>query len=269
MKDNGQSTLIEQLPFQTDAGLGQTARIGLIILQTDQTIEHEFSYLMRRDGVALYHARIPNSMEVTPNTLRQMEQDLPEAAALLPQEFGFDAIGYGCTSGATMIGENRVDEIIRKIHSDVKTSNPITACKAALTALGLNRIALVTPYAPSVTQEMQQNLLAAGFKTNAVASFNQSDDFTVARITANSILEAVKTIGERDDCDGVFISCTSLRALQVIEDAEAHLGKPVISSNQSLAWHLMRLSGLSDCPANSGQLFQKQLPSQDGSALYS
>ena len=44
-------------------------------------------------------------MHVTPQTLAQMQTDLPIAARLLPQAFAFDAIGYGCTSGATIIGE--------------------------------------------------------------------------------------------------------------------------------------------------------------------
>ena len=246
---------IETLEFETDSGLGQQARIGLIVLQTDQTIEHEFAALMRDEGVALYHARIPNAMEVTPETLREMELALPRAAALLPPSFGFDAIGYACTSGATMIGEARVDEIIRALHPLAKTSNPITACKAALGALGLRRIALVTPYAPEVTLEMQANLRDAGFDTTAVASFNQTDDFTVARTSAESILNAALTIGAREEVEGVFVSCTSLRALDVIAEAEAQLGKPVIASNQALAWHLRRLAGLRGAPPHSGRLF--------------
>ena len=154
-----------------------------------------------------------------------------------------------------MIGEKLVDQIIRSVHPQAKTSNPITACKAALTALGLRRIALVTPYPPEVTLEMQANLRTAGFDIMAVASFNQSDDFTVARISRASILNAVLTIGAREEIDGVFVSCTSLRALAIIPDAEAQLGKPVISSNQALAWHLMRLADLTHQSAGCGQLF--------------
>lgn len=246
---------IETLKFKTDDGLGQDARIGLIVLQTDQTIEHEFAQLMADDGIALYHARIPNAMEVSPETLRQMQHDLPATAKLLPTSFGFHAIGYACTSGATMIGEELVDQMIRNVHPQAKTSNPITACKAALTALGLHRIALVTPYPPEVTLTMQANLRAAGFDIIALASFDQSDDFTVARISRDSILSAVLNIGARKDIDGVFVSCTSLRALEIIPEAEAQLGKPVISSNQALAWHLQRLAGLTHWPARSGHLF--------------
>lgn len=250
---------IEQCHFQTDDGLGVAARIGLIVLQTDQTIEHEFSAMVRAPNVALYHSRIPNAMEVTPQTLRDMKANLPNAAALLPTQFDFDAIGYACTSGATMIGEDQVEAQIKKLHPRAKVSNPISACKAALHALGLKRIALITPYAPEVTLEMQMNLTAARFQINHVASFNQSDDFTVARITSNSILQAVVKAGANEHCDGIFVSCTSLRALEIITAAEHQLNKPVITSNQVLAWHLLRLAGQNQPIQGFGQLFQKQL----------
>ena len=248
----------ETLEFQTDGGLGVRARLGLIVLQTDQTIEHEFAQITGAlEDVALYAARIPNAMDVSPETLRQMSVDLPHAVGLLPAQFGFDVVGYACTSGATMIGEDRVAEHINGVHPDAKTTNPISACKAALAALGLQRIALVTPYPVDVTVEMQANLHAAGFDTKAVATFGQSDDFTVARISADSILQAVTQIGASGDCDGVFVSCTSLRSLQIIPDAEAAIGKPVIGSNQALAWHMMRLVGLEDTVINAGHLFRQ------------
>jgi maleate isomerase len=107
---------------------------------------------------------------------------------------------------------------------------------------------------------MRENLAAAGFQINAVASFHQSDDFVVARISSKSIAMAVEEIGARDDCDGVFVSCTSLRTLPIIARAEVRLSKPVISSNQALAWHLMRLTGLDECPNDCGQLLRRQLP---------
>ena len=247
---------IHSLKFETDDGLGQMARIGLIVLRSDQTIEHEFASLLRSEGVALYHARIPSAMEVSPETLRDMERELPGTVELLPTQFGLDAIGYCCTSGTTMIGEARVDEIIRQVHPDAKTTNPLTACKAAFSKLGLMRIALVTPYVPEVTLEMRRNLESAGFSITTVASFNQSDEEVVARISPESILRAMMVIGEREDCDGVFVSCTGLRALPVLANAEKHLGKPVVSSNQALAWHLMRLTGIDCSPSTGGRLFK-------------
>ena len=250
---------IQALQFTSDGGLGSVARIGLIVLQSDQTLEHELSGVLRRPGVALYHARIPNEMEVSGDTLRKMEADLPTAAALLPASFELDAIGYCCTSGATMIGEARVDVILRSVHPAAKTTNPLTACKAALSALKLKRIALITPYAVEVTEGMRDNLAAAGFQVNAVGSFNQSDDFKVARISSQSILEAIKEIGRRADCDGVFVSCTSLRVMEILAEAEKAICKPVLSSNQVTAWHLARLAGIGDSIAGAGMLFHTQM----------
>ena len=95
---------IEILKFETDHGLGTRARLGLIVLQTDQTIENDFARIFcNENDISLHVARIPNAMEVSPETLRQMSIDLPRAAELLPSQFGFDVVGYGCTSGATSV----------------------------------------------------------------------------------------------------------------------------------------------------------------------
>ena len=250
---------IQQLPCLTDAGLGLQAKIGLIVLQTDQTIEHEFRQLLNLDGVACYHSRIANAMAVTPATLAQMEADLPKAAALLPHEFSFDAIGYACTSGATIIGEDRVAQAIKATHPRAKVSNPLTACKAACAALGLKRIALLTPYTPSVTQALSDHLAGHGIDIVNTGYFNLEDDLQVGRVASQSIVDGVLKLGSQTDCEGVFVSCTSLRVAHIIAQAEADLGKPVIASNQVLAWHLLRLAGVEKQLTGFGALFKQPL----------
>ena len=56
-------------------------------------------------------------------------------------------------------------------------------------------------------------------------------------------------------CDAVVVSCTNLRCLDVIGQAEAKIGVPVISSNQAMAWHMLRLAGIDDTSAEFGSLF--------------
>ena len=214
-------------------------------------------------GVALYHARLANEAEVTPETLVQMELEVPKAAALLPEYLGLKAIGYGCTSGSTIIGEQRVSELIQMNNPTVPTSNPLTAAKAALKRLEIKRLGLVTPYRPDVTELMQARFEEAGIVIQSVGSFYQQDDRVVGRITSDAILEAALTIGQNDLVDGVFISCTSLRAAGIIEQAEAALGKPVTASNHALAWHLLRLAGIRDEVTGFGRLFHAQLSEQD------
>ena len=57
----------------------------------------------------------------------------------------------------------------------------------------------------------------------------------------------------------MFVACTGLRALEIIPEAEARVQKPVLSSNQALAWHLMRLIGIDDSLENGGRLFRARL----------
>ena len=146
---------IERLEFSTDEGAGERARIGLLVLESDQTVEWEFRALTDLPGVSVYHARLANDVTVTPEALAKMELELPIAAGLLPNYLGLKAIGYGCTSASTIIGEERVSEIIESIHPGVHSTNPLTAAKAALTILGVKRLGLMTPYSPDVTEALQ------------------------------------------------------------------------------------------------------------------
>jgi maleate isomerase len=162
---------IIKLSFQTDAGIGSRARIGLLVLQTDQTIEHEVAQLTAFDGVACYHARLPNNAAVSSTTLEKMEEELPQAARLLAPELGLTSLGYACTSGSSIIGEARVNQILKSIHPGVPSSNPLEAAKAAFSALDVSRIGLVTPYTPEVTRSVEDNFARSEIRVSVVGSF--------------------------------------------------------------------------------------------------
>ena len=47
------------MPFELDGGVAPRAAIGLIVLATDNTIEHEFRQIVPRvEGAAVFHTRI-------------------------------------------------------------------------------------------------------------------------------------------------------------------------------------------------------------------
>jgi maleate isomerase len=242
------------LHFETDEGLGPRARIGLIVLETDQTVEHEVREVPR-DGVDWFHSRIPMQDTVDGDTLTAMEQDLPAAARLLPAEFEFDAIGYACTSAAALIGDAGVAAAIGRHHPDVPVTTPISAAADALRTLDAARVAVVTPYTEDVTWPIVEYFERAGLEVVSIGSFLEPSDFRVARISEASIAAGVRTVSETEQCDAVFVSCTSLRSLSIIPALEAELGLAVVSSNQALIWKLLRLAGINDVIENSGSLF--------------
>jgi len=242
------------LAFTTDKGSGDRACIGLVVLETDRTLEPEVRQLPV-EGVAWYHARIPMEPEVTPTTLTDMEKRLPIAAGLLPAGFGFDAIGYGCTSAATLIGEDGVTAAIQQAHPGMVCTNPISAAVDAFAALGAQRIAVVTPYTAEVTAPIVDLFGSRGLTVTAVGSFLEANDLVVARITEEAVAAGVRQIASAAQADAVFVSCTSLRLFGVVEALEAELGLPVVSSNLALTWRLLRLAGIDDQLPGFGRLF--------------
>ena len=250
-----------KLDFKTDGGIGTRANLGLVVLETDQTLEHEFARIMASlSGVALYHSRIPMVAEVNENTLSQMEHDLPASVELFPPSTNFAAIGYACTSASVLIGSARVAEIIGSVCPDVATSDPLAAVIAAGKFLGIERLGFLTPYVPSVSQRMLERLEEAGFSIASFGSFEEGDDRVVARITTGSLLEGIEAVISESECDGVFVACTNLRCLEIIPEAEARFGIPILSSNQALAWHMLRLAGIEDSFSEFGRLFSGEPP---------
>jgi maleate isomerase len=248
-----------KLDFETDNGIGIRATLGAIVLSTDETLEPEFARMTALDGVALYHSRIPMVAEVRADTLQQMERDLPASAQLLPTSLDFDVIGYGCTSAATVIGQAGVARAINSVFPRAEVTDPLTAIIAAANALGAKRLGFITPYIPDVSLRMRHKLEQAGFEIVAFGSFEESDDRVVARISPTSIAAAIDQVSAQADCDAIVAACTNLRCQRIIDDSEQRTGTPVITSNQALAWHMLRLAGITDQQLGFGQLFEQAL----------
>lgn len=250
-----------KLGFETDNGIGTRATLGAIVLSTDETFEPELAQMTGTlDHVALYHSRIPMKTDVSEATLAQMEADMPASAALLPQALDFDVIGYGCTSASSVIGSENVEKAIQSVFPKSRVTNPLAAIIAAGRRLGMTRIGFVTPYVPAVSARMRSRLEDAGFAIAGFGSFEEGDDRVVARITEASIETAARKMAETTDCDGIVIACTNLRCLNVIDRVERATGVPVLSSNQALGWHMLRLAGVQEAMPGMGRLFTCDLP---------
>lgn len=228
-------------------------RLGLIALQSDETIEGDLRALLPTRVECLV-SRVPSGAEVSSDTLSAMQHGLSNAAALFPAGLEFDVIGYGCTSGTAEIGADRVAAKIRDGTSTVSVTDPLTALTEACRFFGLTRIALLSPYVAEVSARLREELARRGVETPLLGSFNVATEAVVARISAASVMAAARDLMASSDVEGLFLSCTNLRALDVIAPLEQTLGKPVLSSNQVLAWHMMRLGGLAPSQTAPGRL---------------
>ena len=250
-----QTTIIEHLPFETSQIIGSRARIGLVVLATDYTIEHEMRMLVNLPGVDIYHARIANSPNISPDSLRAMEPLITATAELILPGDTLDVLAYACTSASIVLGTSTVAKNLNAAKPEAKTTNPAFAAFEAFAALGAKRIAVLTPYSKNVNAMVQKSLEDVGFDVPVFGSFNEPHDPTVAAIDSQSLKTGIARITEGQDVDAIFISCTSVRIVADVAAIETELDIPVTSSNHALAWHCLRLAGIDDKQPELGRLF--------------
>jgi maleate isomerase len=244
------------LPCRLDEGIGWRAAIGLIVLATDQTMEHEFRQLIRQPGVALYESRLWNDADITRATLRAMRERITPATELILPGSKLDVVAFGCTSASMELGEDEVFRLIHAARPEVTCTTPVTAAFAAFKALSARRVGVLTPYSAEVNAGVRAYLTSHGVDVAAFATFDERDDRKAARISPESVIEGVKALAHSTRLDCVFVSCTSLRLTEVVAEAEAATGLPVTSSDHAMAWHCLRLAGARDTVPGVGRLFE-------------
>lgn len=229
--------------------------LGLIVLATDRVSGSDVPSFFP-PGVEEYVSRIPMSTSVNAETLAALAADVESTAALLVPGGPLAAIGFSCTSGTVAVGVDRVRESIGRARPGVPVCTPIEGGADALAALGVRRIALLTPYLDAPSRSIEEFFTSRDVEVVCRASFKLDGDPQMNRVSPESIIAAGTELADRDDVEALFVSCTGLRTRAVIEPLEAALGKPVVTSNQALAWSMLRTAGHHDHLADRGRLFR-------------
>ena len=235
-----------------DAGRHHRAKIGYVLLATEQTIQDDVMTL-RPDGVGIHVARAAIPDSITSETLAAQADLLADAAATLLSDGSLDVVCYGCTSGSLVIGEPRVIEELNRGQPRATATSLITGVMRGLRAVGARKIVVGTPYLDEVNQREAEYMTAAGFEILAIEGLNLEKESDMVRVTPAFIRDFAVSL-DRPDADAVFVSCGALRTLDVIGDIEAVIGKPAICSNQAMIWDTLRLAGIEDRFEGYGQL---------------
>tara|TARA_R110002020_G_scaffold18929_5_gene65340 strand:+ start:3088 stop:3885 length:798 start_codon:yes stop_codon:yes gene_type:complete len=239
-----------------------TARLGLIALATDMTSERDLYRQLPQANVAIHVTRVAFENPTTPENLRLMTPRLTEAAGLLAPLSPLKAICYSCTAASVVIGDAEVAAAIRLAVGDVPVVTPAGAARMAFTALGVRRIAVLTPYTIATSQPMAEYFMRHGLEISSFECLGLEDDRDMARVSDATIIDAALAV-DRPDAEALFLSCTGLPAINVIAEIERRAGKPVVTSNQASAWAMTRLAGFADHrPAAYGRLFDCALPAE-------
>jgi maleate isomerase len=228
-------------------------RVGLIVPSVNATIEPEFAWIAPA-GLSFHASRVM-LRETTEEGLRAMNADVGIAAGLIAS-VSPDVVAYACTSGSFLEGaaglRRQVDAITEIVGCPVVTTS--AALIEALQALSIQRLALATPYLDSINRVEQRFLEEHGIDVVAVEGLGLSGK-AIREVTPETVVELVSR-ADRPEADAVFVSCTDFRALEVADELERLLGKPVLTSNQVTLWAILQALGMRSEVSGVGRLLR-------------
>jgi maleate isomerase len=236
---------------------GWRGRIGLLVPSINTTMETEL-WRLAPEGVSVHTARIAGGRHGTPEELRSMEEESKHAAGRVANAEP-DVVLYACTSGSFFEGpewNRRICDQLSAI-TGAPTVTTAGAMAEAQLANGCRRVDVVTPYVEVTNERLKIFLKAHGIEVTRLATFDMLDMFDHAKVQPEEIYRKVKETASADS-DAVFVACTQLRALEVVDMLERDLGKRVYSAVQATAWqgfvHLNVDPGITDCGSLLRQL---------------
>ena len=230
-------------------------KVGLIALSTDQTIEGDFNNICGNLPLDIFINRIHNQNPLTKENLLKMQDDLESVTnKILPDE-KIHTIAYGCTSGTIAIGEDNVKEKILLAKPGCYVTTPVTSAIKAFKQMNIKKIALFTPYPDAVNKTILEYFTKKNIEVSSFASLNLNLDSEFANVDPNYILEISSKL-ETKNADALFISCTALPVLNILDKLEQTIQKPVLSSNQTLIWDTIRSIGYKSPIKGYGKLLE-------------
>jgi len=235
---------------------GWRARIGLLVPSINTTMEPEMWQLVPKD-VSVHTARIAGGREGTAETLRNMEEEGKRACERVAMVEP-DVVLFCCTSGSFYEGPdwNRAYHKELERIAGVPAVTTTGAMTMALQISGLQNVDVVTPYVDTTNERLKQYLRGEGVEVNSLATFDMLDMFDHAKIEPEDVYRKVKDT-VTPDSDGVFVACTQVRALEVVDLLERDLGKPVISAIQATAWRAFDVLGIDPRIEDRGSLLRR------------
>ena len=230
-------------------------RVGLLALSTDLTIEKDFNSICHKLPLDIFVNRIHNENPLTKeNLLKMYEQIESITEKILPGE-KINTVAYACTSGTIAIGEDKIVEKVKSAKPGCHVTTPITSAIKAFHKMNIKKIAVFTPYPESVNKTISEYLIKKNINVMSFSTFNLDLDVDFARVDPKYLFEILTKLNI-NDADALFVSCTALPALEILDEVEKKINKPVFSSNQTLIWETIRSVGYKSSIEGYGKLLR-------------
>ena len=230
-------------------------RIGLITLGSDFRIEKDFNNVIYGREIDLYVNRIHCYNPLTNETLVKMADDITEVTKDILPDQKIDCVAYGCTSGTIAAGYDIIKSKINLAKPNAKVTTPITSTIKALKKLNIKKISIFTPYTKKINDSVINYFKKENISVNSLTYFDIASDLDIGKVDEKYLYEVLSKI-ELEDSEALFVSCTALPVLSIIDKLEKKLNKIVLSSNQTLIWEALNLIGNKEPVLGYGKIFE-------------
>ena len=230
-------------------------RIGLITLGSDFRIEKDFSNVVYGRDIDLYINRIHCYNPLTNETLAKMADDITEVTNDILPDQKIDCVAYGCTSGTVAAGYDTIKSKINLAKPDAEVTTPITSTIKALKKFNIKKISIFTPYTKEINNSVVNYFEKENIIINSLTYFDIASDLDIGKVDENYLFEVLSKI-DLEDSDALFVSCTALPVLSIIDRLEKKLNKIVLSSNQTLIWDALNIIGNKEPVVGYGKIFE-------------
>tara|TARA_B100000678_G_scaffold231869_1_gene200651 strand:+ start:603 stop:1346 length:744 start_codon:yes stop_codon:yes gene_type:complete len=214
-------------------------RIGLITLASDFRIEKDFNDIIYGKNIDLYSNRINCYNPLTNETLKKMADDIPEVTKNILPDQKLDCVAYGCTSGTIAAGYQSIYEKVNLAKPNTKVTTPITSAINALKTLKINKVSIFTPYTDEINQSVISYFKDEKIEISELSYFDIASDLDIGKVDPQHLFD-VLVKQDLSKSDALFVSCTALPVLSIIDEIEKKLGKVILSSNQTLIWDTLK-----------------------------
>ena len=210
-------------------------RIGLIALASDFMIEKDFINVIKNKDIDFFVNRIECYNPLTKENLIKMSEKVTEVTNDILPDQNIDCVVYACTSGTIAAGYESIERKVKLAKPEAKVTTPSTAAIKALKKFDIKKLCIFTPYSKELNDEVVEHFKNQGYDITSNSYFDIQSDYDIGKVDQNYLYEVLSNI-DLNGADALFVSCTALPVLEIIDKLEKKLNTVVLSSNQALIW---------------------------------
>ncbi len=237
------------------------AKIGVLVPYTNTNLEPDME-MLRPPNTTVHFQRmggydvdeIPGSEQMAGLGASDISHDLRMIAGVRP-----DIVLYGCTSATLTHGPEFDADLARQIktQSGAQSLTAAGSLIAGIKTLGATRVGFSSPYVGEINTQAVEFLSQNGIETVRCADIGRElGNYGQGELTPDEVFD-LACQADHPDAQAIVLSCTDMRAIEVIDRLEAYLGKPVVTSNQAMVFCMIQMLKLNRHTALPGRLFDQ------------